>query len=248
MTDRIIGRNPVLESLRAGKRRARRLFALRDGKGLEAIAAAAAGIPIEWRNRAELDKLAPGAVHQGVILEAEPIPLLPVEQWLKQAHPADAYVVVLDCIEDPHNFGAIVRSAAACGAHAVIFAKDRSAPISPASIKSAAGAMEYIDLVVAVNLVRALEGLKKAGYWVAGLEADAPLNLWEGDLKGRVALVIGSEGKGIRRLVREHCDFLLRIPLTGPISSLNASVSAAVALVECMRQRASAAKRGSADT
>jgi len=146
-------------------------------------------------------------------------------------------VVALDGVEDPHNFGAIVRSAAACGACAVLFGKDRAAPISAVSVKSAAGGMEYVDLVQATNLVRSLDALKKAGCWIAALDAEAPQDLWDADLTGRIVLVIGSEGKGIRRLVNEHCDLHLRIPLRGPITSLNASVSAAIALAECLRQR-----------
>jgi len=140
-------------------------------------------------------------------------------------------------VQDPHNLGAVVRSAAACGAAGVLFAKDRSAPLSPAAVKAAAGAMEYVDLVQATNLARALGVLKKAGFWVAGLEAEGAKVLWDADLGGRMALVVGSEGKGIRRLVREQCDLLVRIPLTGPITSLNASVSAGIALAECVRQR-----------
>lgn len=243
MTDLVAGRIAALECLRARKRRVHRLVLLRGAKGLEALRQAALGIPIEERARAELDALAGGVVHQGVLLEVEPVPVRRAEDWLADIvtlpeFPSDAVTVVLDGVEDPHNFGAIIRSAAACGAKAVIFGKDRSAPISPAAVKSAAGGVEYLDLVCAVNIVRCLEGLKKAGFWTAGLDAEASQLLWEGDLTGRVALVVGSEGKGLRRLVREACDMLLRIPLEGPIASLNASVSAAVALVECNRQRA----------
>jgi 23S rRNA (guanosine2251-2'-O)-methyltransferase len=178
-----------------------------------------------------------GAAHQGVVLEADPLPVCRAEEWAAGAFADDAIVLVLDGVEDPHNFGAIVRSAAACGARAVLFGKDRAAPISPVAVKSAAGAMEYVELVRATNVARALELLKGAGFWCAALAADAPQVLWEVDLTGRIALVVGSEGKGIRRLVRERCDMSLRIPITGAITSLNASVSAAVALAECLRQR-----------
>lgn len=237
MADRIIGRIPVLECLRARKRAPRRLYVLSGAKGLEDILAAAGDLPIEERPRAQLDQLAGGAVHQGVVLDADPLPLFRLEEWARRKFPSDAVVVVLDGIEDPHNFGAIVRSAAACGAIAVIFGKDRAAPVSPASMKSATGAMEYVDLVVAANIARTLELLKQAGFWVAGLDAHGEKRLWEADLTGRIALVVGSEGAGMRRLVTERCDFTVSIPLTGPITSLNASVSAAVVLVECMRQR-----------
>ena len=235
--EQVAGRIPVLEALRAGKRRPRRLLVLQSAKGLEAILAAASGIPVEECARRDLDALCRGAVHQGVILEADPLPIHKAQAWVERRFDSDAVVVVLDGIEDPHNFGAIVRSAAACGARAVMFGRDRAAPISLASLKSAAGAMEYIDLVMATNLVRSVEGLKKAGFWIAALDPQAPATLWGADLTGRVGLVVGREGKGVRRLVREHCDLHLRIPLTGPVTSLNASVSAAIALAECMRQR-----------
>jgi len=235
--ERIVGRIPVLEALRAQKRAPRRLLILEGAKGVEAIVDAAPGIPIEYGARQDLDVLARGVTHQGVVLEADPLPVHQVETWVKRPFPANAVVVVLDGVQDPHNFGAIVRSAVACGAIAVLFGKDRAAPISAASVKSAAGAMEYVDLVMATNLARAIRALKDAGFWVAALDARADTVLWKADLTGRLALVIGSEGKGIRRLVREQCDLHVRIPLQGPITSLNASVSAAIALAECLRQR-----------
>ena len=226
------------ECLRAQKRTAHRLYVLRNAKGLGAIVNAAARIPVQQCTRHELDALVHGTVHQGVVLEADPLPLYAVNPWLASNAQPDAIVLALDGVEDPHNFGAIVRSAAAFGVQAVLFAKHRAAPVSPAAAKSAAGGMEHVDLIQAANLVRALDVFRKAGYWAAALEADAPEVLWQADLTGRLVLVVGAEGKGIRRLVREHCDFHLRIPLTGPIPSLNASVSAAIALAECARQRA----------
>lgn len=236
-TEYVFGRIPVLESLRAGKRTPRRLFILTGARDLGPLREAAAGIPVEECTRSDLDILAKGGVHQGAVLEADPLPVHNADAWAKQGFPADALVVVLDGVEDPQNFGAIVRSAAACGASAVVFAKDRAAPVSPAAVKAATGAMEYIDLIRATNLVRTLDALKENDFWATALDAEADQALWQADLTGRIALVIGSEGKGIRRLVKEHCDLHLRIPLTGPITSLNASVSAAIALAECLRQR-----------
>jgi len=237
VTEWVAGRTPVLESLRAGRRAGRKLFLLQGAKGLDAIRSLASGIPVVERSRRELDALAHGAVHQGVLLEADPLPVARLEDWIGNAFPDDAVAVALDEIEDPHNFGAIVRSAAACGACGVIFGKRRAAPLSPASLKSAAGAMEYIDLVRVSNLVRGLGLLKEAGFWIAALDAAAPTVLWDADLRGRIALVVGSEGRGLRRLVRTASDLLLSIPVSGPITSLNASVSAAIALAECARQR-----------
>lgn len=235
----VAGKTPVLECLRAGKRAARKLYLLNDAKGMDAIRRAAKDIPTQELNRRDLDALTGGVVHQGAVLEADPLPVVSVDTWLSETPPDDAVVVVLDGIEDPHNFGAIVRSASACGVQAVVFGKDRAAPLSTAAVKSAAGAMEYMNLVRATNLVRALEGLKSAGFWITALDAEATENLWEADLTGRAALVVGSEGRGIRRLVREHCDRALSIPLRGPITSLNVSASVTAALYECMRQRAS---------
>jgi len=235
--ERIVGRIPVLECLRVRKRRPRRLYCQAQARGLERLLDAAEDVPVETRSAAELDQLAGGVVHQGVVLDADPLPLYRPEDWSQGSLPADAVVVLLDGVEDPHNFGAIVRSAAAWGALAVVFGKDRAAPISPASLKSAAGAMEHIDLLQATNLVRGIDAFKKVGFWVSALEDSAPQDIWAADLRGRVVLVVGSEGEGIRRLVREHCDSHLRIPLPGPIKTLNASVSAAIALAECTRQR-----------
>jgi 23S rRNA (guanosine2251-2'-O)-methyltransferase len=244
--DVIAGRIPVLESLRANKRSARRLFLLESGRDLGVIENAAGKVPVEKKKRRELDRLAGGATHQGVVLWADPLPVCDLECWLDRLDSPDAVAVALDGIEDPHNFGAIVRSASACGASCVIFARDRSAPLSTAAMKAAAGAMEHIDLICVNNLNRALEELKKAGFWTAALEADGEKRIWDADLTGRMALVIGSEGRGVRRLVRKNCDMRLRIPLSGPVTSLNASVSAAAVLVECLRQRQAGAEKGKA--
>lgn len=237
-TERIYGRIPVLECLRARRRAPRRLFLLHSAKGLDEIEAAAGHTPVEETTRDVLDKLAQGGVHQGVVLEVGPLPVYEVEDCIDRLPEGDALVVLLDSVEDPHNLGAIARSAVALGANALVFTRDRSAPLSPTAVKTAAGAMEYLDLVEVTNLARAMEKLQDAGFWITGLEADGDKLIWEADLTGRTALVIGSEGKGMRRLIKEKCDFLTRIPITGPITSLNASVSAAIALAEVARQRA----------
>jgi 23S rRNA (guanosine2251-2'-O)-methyltransferase len=237
----VIGRIPVLECLRARKRKARRLFYLAQGTGLEEILAAAKAIPCEPRDRQTLDRLTDGQQHQGVVLDAYPMPLLSLDEWLgrvSRAGQPSVCALLLDSIEDPQNFGAIVRSATAFGAVGVLFGKDRAAPVSPAMLKAAAGAAEYIDLVQVTNLARGLAQLKEAGFWVSGLEASGDRLLWQADLRGRSLIVIGSEGRGIRRIIQEQCDFLVRIPIEGAITSLNASVSAAIALAEWKRQTA----------
>ena len=227
----------MLECLRARKRKSLQLFLLESAKGLGEIRHAAGHLPVREVPRQELDKLAGGGTHQGVVLQANPLPVKTLNEWLAGPLAPDALLVILDCIEDPHNFGAIVRSAAACGAAGILFGKDRSAPLSPAAQKSAAGAMEHIDLIQAPNIARAADLLKKHSFWVAALMPESPQLLWDADLTGRIALVVGNEGKGVRPLVEKQCDLRLRIPLSGPITSLNASVSAAIALAECLRQR-----------
>lgn len=235
--DVVYGRIPVLECLKADRRTARRLHLFEGGKNQSDLISAAPNIPVEWATRAELDYLSHDGVHQGVILEADPLPLLDLGNWIEDRSGPQSLVVILDCIEDPQNFGAIARSAVACGASALIFGKDRSAPITPAVLKAAAGAMEYIDLIQATNLPRAIEALQKASFWVAGLDAEGEKLIWDADFSGRTGLVIGNEGKGIRPLVKKKCDYMVHIPISGPISSLNASVSAAIALAECVRQQ-----------
>lgn len=211
---------------------------LRDARGLVEIEKLAADLPIERHSRQELDRLVKGATHQGVILFADPLPVLTVQEWLVRSEGKATLVVVLDGIQDPQNFGGIVRSAAACGADAVLFPKDRAAPLSETTIKAAAGAVEHVNLIRETNLVRAIGHLKDAGFWIAALSPTATQTLWEADFSPPTALVVGNEGKGIRPLVLRNCDLLLRIPLPGPIESLNASVAAGIALGEVLRQRA----------
>ncbi len=232
----VVGRIPVAECLKAGRRRPRTLYFLDSARGLEDLLDHA-GLTTVGCDRDTLDELTQGAVHQGVALVAEPLPLFSMKEWLAQKATPGSVVLLMDGVEDPHNFGAMVRSAAALGAGAVVFGKDRAAPISPASVKAAAGAMEWVDLVQETNLVRALEHLKESGFWSYALEAEGDRDIWDADLRGNVALVVGAEGEGIRRLLLEHCDFKVRIPLQGPITSLNASVSVGIALAECARQR-----------
>ncbi len=238
----IVGRQAVELCLRARKRRVERLYAYKQARDLDDILALAPGSSVEFVDKETLDRLADGASHQGVALRAAPLPILSLDEWMrKHEDQQNACMVMLDGVEDPRNFGAIVRSAAAFGAHGVLFAKDRAAPITPAAAKAAAGAMECIDLVLAVNLARALDALKKSGFWTTALDAAAEQPLWKIDLKGKIVLVVGSEGRGIRRLVKEKTDFLAAIPLQGEITSLNASVSAGIALMEWTRQQQAAA-------
>lgn len=233
----VVGRIPVLECLRAGKRPARRLFVRAGARDLEEIVAAAGRTQVETCDAGTLDRMAGGGLHQGVVLKADPLPILDLSTWLGRHGDTAPFLVVLDCIQDPHNFGAIARSATACGAAGILFGKDRSAPLSATASKSATGALEYVDLIQATNLPRALEQLKDAGFWIAGLDERGKDLVWDVDLTGPRALVIGNEGDGLRRLMRDRCDWLVQIPTQGAIRSLNASVSAGIILAECLRQR-----------
>ena len=181
--------------------------------------------------------VAGGAVHQGIALAVEPLPEADIQDLVHAAARLEpAVVVVLDQVTDPHNIGAVMRSAAAFGALGMVVT-DRHAPGETGTLaKAASGALECVLLVRAVNLARALDELKTAGFWIAGLAGDAPITLAAAKLSGRIALVLGAEGEGMRRLTRERCDLLVRLPQTDAVESLNVSNAAAVALYEMFRR------------
>lgn len=187
-------------------------------------------------NREELDRLTPqGSVHQGIVIEAAPLPEIPLHDVLAADPPPDL-LLVLDQVTDPHNVGAILRSAAAFGAGAIVMT-ERNAPATTGVLaKAASGALEHVPMVHVVNLARALDELREAGYWCVGLAEEGAKTLGELDLSGRTALVLGAEGEGLRHLTRQKCDELARLPTQGPIGSLNVSNAAAVALYEARRR------------
>ena len=196
------------------------------------------GEPVEVLDRARLAALLPdGAVHQGWALEIEPLLPADLDDVLRAAEVSEgpAIVVVLDQVTDPHNVGAVLRSAAGFGAAAVIVAEHGAPPETGALAKAASGALDIVPLVPVINLARALDRLKEAGFWCCGLDAEAPDTLAALDLGGRAALVLGSEGGGLRRLVRERCDYLARLPTRPELPSLNVSNAAAIALYELVR-------------
>ena len=198
-----------------------------------------AGIPVEECSRADLDARCP-QVHQGIVALSEATNREYHEQDLDALldgldHPP--LLLVLDGVTDPHNLGACLRSAEAAGADAVIVPKDKSVQLSPTVRKVACGAAEIVPFVSVTNLARTLQSLQQRGIWVFGAAGEAQQSLYDADLKGPIALVLGSEGKGLRRLTREHCDSLLAIPMAGEVSSLNVSVSTGVCLFEAVRQR-----------
>jgi 23S rRNA (guanosine2251-2'-O)-methyltransferase len=227
----LYGTHAVLAALANPERRVRRLVATAEAaRGLPA-----GGAPVETLARPEIDRLLPaGAVHQGIAAQVEPLPGWGIED-IGRAAGASAVVVVLDQVTDPHNVGAILRSAAAFGALAVVV-PDRHAPEETGTLaKSASGALERMPLVRVTNLARALEILKADGFWIAGLAADGPVTLAGAKLTGKIALVLGAEGEGLRRLTRTHCDHLVRLPISGAVESLNVSNAAAIALYELAR-------------
>ena len=190
-------------------------------------------------DRRKLDYLSAAGSHQGVVAVAAVKEYVSVSEILGVAKERGEapLVVVCDEITDPHNFGAIIRTAECCGAHGVILPKRRSAGQSAIVSKTSAGAVNYMALARVPNISAAIAELKENGVWIYGAEASGGKTLLETDFKGPCAFVIGAEGKGLGRLVREHCDFLISVPMFGNISSLNASVSAAVLLYETLRQR-----------
>jgi 23S rRNA (guanosine2251-2'-O)-methyltransferase len=227
----------VRRVLLAGGRDARRLAEIRT-------LAQRAGVQVADADDAVLAKLAEGERHQGVVAELAPRagdPETQLEEALEAAGAAPL-LLVLDGVQDPHNLGACLRSADAAGVAAVIVPRDRAAGLTPVVRKVAAGAAETVPLVPVVNLARTLRDLKDRGVWLVGTDDAADKTLYDADLKGPLALVMGSEGEGLRRLTRECCDQLVSIPMAGAVESLNVSVATGVALFEAVRQRTSAKK------
>ncbi|MGE0113896.1 MAG: 23S rRNA (guanosine(2251)-2'-O)-methyltransferase RlmB [Steroidobacteraceae bacterium] len=197
-------------------------------------------LKIEFRSSQELDQLANGERHQGVIVKLQKVENLgegALDELLDQAGAAP-FILVLDGVTDPHNLGACLRTADAAGVHAVIVPRDRAAGLSPVVRKVAAGAAETVPLIQVVNLARTLRWLKERGLWIVGTDDQAPTALHSAKLNGPLAVVMGAEGDGMRRLTKEHCDLLVNIPMLGVVESLNVSVATGVMLYEVVRQRA----------
>ena len=202
--------------------------------------AAAAGVAIQRLGRRELDQLIPGGRHQGILAVIRETSRGMSERQLPDflaALTEPAFLLVLDGVQDPHNLGACLRTADAAGVHAVILPQDRAVGITPVVHKVACGAVESVPIFTVTNLARTLRQLRDAGIWIYGTSDTAEQGLYASDLQGPIAVVLGSEGKGMRRLTREHCDYLLAIPMAGQVESLNVSVAAGVVLFEVRRQR-----------
>jgi 23S rRNA (guanosine2251-2'-O)-methyltransferase len=205
--------------------------------------ALAAGVKCSARPPQELDRLTEAAVHQGAVAEVEPARALDEDDLLGRVAAAgrDALLLVLDGVQDPHNLGACLRTADAVGATAVVGPRDRACGLTPVVRKVAAGAAETVPFVQVTNLARTLRQLQEQGVWIIGLAGEATQTLHAADLTGPLAVVMGAEGAGMRRLTREGCDFLVSLPMRGAVESLNVSVAAGVVLYEALRQREHAA-------
>ena len=236
------GRNAVAEALRAGQCVDKLYVARGDtDRTLARLVAQAkkAGAVVVDTDRRKLDAMSQTGAHQGVIAQVAAQPYASVEDILASAaqRGEPPLIVVCDELSDPHNLGAVIRTAECAGAHGVIIPKRRSAGLTAVVAKTSAGALSYLPVARVANIAALLERLKEEGIWVYGAAGEADRSLYEADLKGPAAIVIGSEGDGMSRLVRERCDLLVRIPMKGRISSLNASAAAAILLYEAVRQR-----------
>jgi 23S rRNA (guanosine2251-2'-O)-methyltransferase len=214
---------------------------LKQDRGVDEIArlAADAGTPLERVPRHELDRRSERGAHQGVMAEVEPYRFASLEQIVGATADADrALVIALDHVTDPGNLGAIVRTAEVVGAAGVVIPERRSAAVTPAAYKAAAGAFSHLPVARATNLVRALGALKDAGFWVAGSDSRAEQTVWKAPLDKKLVLVLGGEGAGLSRLVAQACDFLVRLPQAGRVESLNVAQAAAVLMYEWVRRGA----------
>jgi 23S rRNA (guanosine2251-2'-O)-methyltransferase len=196
------------------------------------------GVSVQFCQRRTLDDKVEGAQHQGVVARAKPARVLD-ESDLDAIVAANSapFLLILDGVTDPHNLGACIRSADAAGVHAVVVPKDKSAGLTPTVSKVACGAAEVVPFIQVTNLARTLKELQQAGVWVVGTAGEAEQTLYQARLTGPMALVMGAEGKGMRRLTREHCDELIKLPMAGSVSSLNVSVATGICLYEIVRQR-----------
>lgn len=240
MADMITGRNAVLEALKSD----REIEKLIVAKGAEGSIRKITGmakdkkIPVQYREKAALDRIAGRNSHQGVIAQVSEYTYCALDDILRRAEERgeDPFIMILDGLEDPHNLGAVMRTAECCGAHGIVIPKRRSAGITETVAKASAGAVEYMLCARVSNIGQAVDQLKERGMWVAACDMGGKAYT-EQDLTGSLAVVIGSEGTGISRLVREKCDFVVSIPMKGKITSLNASNAAAILMYEVVRQR-----------
>jgi len=243
MRETLYGRNAVRESLRAGRRQAYKLLLAEGVRQTDIVGqivslAGQSGVAVQRVERRKLDRL--GDVHhQGVALETSRYPYSSLDDILAlaQSRGEPPLLLLLDLLKDPQNVGSLVRTAEAVGVHGMVIQRRRAVGVTPAVVHTSAGAVEHVLVAQETNLVRVIETLKERDVWVAGLEAARDAQFYhQADLSGALALVVGSEGQGLRRLVRERCDFLIQLPMLGRVASLNASVAGSVVLYDALRQ------------
>jgi len=243
VTQVIYGIHPVTEAIRSSHLETEKLLigTQKPHPSLQWIIdlAAARNIPVTMTDRKTLDSLAKGGLHQNIVAVVRGMAYAQVDDLLGRwkSEKGNAFFLILDGIQDPQNFGALIRTALGCGVQGIIIPKDRAVGVTPVVIKASAGATAHLPIVRVVNLATTIEALKEEGVWVYGASGEAKDVIYDLDLNMDLAIVIGSEGKGIRPLVQKKCDRLFSIPMKGPVSSFNASVSAAMVLYEVMRQR-----------
>jgi len=235
----LTGFHAVEEALAAGRALDRIVIARgRHGERVEAVVqlARSKSVPVRFEDRLQIDRLAGTREHQGIAALAAAKPALELEDLLAAKTP-QGLLVLLDGIEDPHNLGAIVRTSLAAGANGVVIPERRAAGLTDTVERASAGALAHLPVARVKNLVRAMEEMKEAGYWLIGLDERAEKKYTEADFSGQVGIVLGGEGEGLHELTRKRCDFLVSIPTCGPVRSLNVSVAAGVVLFEVVRQR-----------
>jgi 23S rRNA (guanosine2251-2'-O)-methyltransferase len=248
--DKLTGIHAVKEALEAGRPIDRIAIAKgRQDTRVEEIVQLARkqGVPVRFEDRGQLDRLANSKDHQGVVALAAARAAASLEDILAHANATApgqlGLIVLLDGVEDPHNLGAIIRTALAAGAHGVVIPERRAAGLTDTVARASAGALAHLPVAKVTNLVRTMEELKEAGYWLVGLDEQGDKNYTEVDYTSPVGIVLGSEGQGLHELTRKRCDFVVSLPTTGPVKSLNVSVAAGVVLFEALRQR-NAHRRG----
>ena len=240
----IEGRNPVIEALRSGRDIEKILISKGNKEGsIKKIMAMAKEnrVFVQYVDKNKINQISTSGAHQGVIAYVAAYRYHELEEILDAARSKeeDIILIILDEITDPHNLGSIIRTADAVGVHGVIIPKRRSVGLTAAVAKTSAGAIEYVPVTRVTNLSRTIDYLKEQGIWVVGADMDGEKLHYDSDLAGNIAFIIGSEGKGISRLVKEKCDFLVKLPMMGRVSSLNASVAASILMYEALRQRKS---------
>lgn len=243
-SDKIEGRNPVMEALRSDREIDKILIANGAQQGsIQKIIGMAKdkGILIQYVEKQKIDQLSESHSHQGVLAYVAAYGYADVEDIIKKAEEKgeDPFIIILDEITDPHNLGSVIRTANAAGAHGIIIPKRRSVGLTAVVAKTSAGALEYVPVAKVSNISQTIDNLKTRGIWVVGADMEGEQTYYKADLTGKIALVIGSEGLGIGRLIKEKCDFLINIPMKGEVGSLNASIAASIIIYEVMKQRQS---------